>query len=595
MTLKVSGAELSEGGATRRISVLPKSVAAAEFILKFPRPGDARLEVSVRAGVDADAVVRILPVRPDGRPVHLSTSSLVDGETVLELDVPKDAIPGTTRSRLTLHRGPLTQFIEGLDGMLVEPYGCFEQTSSCNYPNLMIVRYLRANGIRKPDIEKRAMDFLARGYQRLLGFEVGSKSGGFSLYGQAPASPWLTAYGLMEFQDMAKVYPVDPALLDRIRAFLKGGMRGDGSFALDGGAHERVAGGLLAETAYVVWALGSEAPETSLRFLRENLPEIRKDAYLSALAANALRAKDPQTANALARGLKALALREKIGGKIVLRMSAARSLAWGYGETAGIEAMALSALAVLDSGESLDFAREALASLQSQIGPRGAWHSTHATVLSLKALERASIAGRNMGPATATVRVGEEAPKTLRIPAEETAAPVVLPIELKPGPNRIRIRTEGAPLAARLSCETYVPWAAAEAPSEPAANPLLAHVRYDKTEAGQGSAVSGTLEISAKERTVEVPMVEWGLPAGFEPSAADLDAAKADGLLERWEISGRTLRLYFPDLPPGPPKTLRVRFTATSKGSLAAPAGRAYEYYRREAAVALPPVRFTIR
>ena len=39
--------------------------------------------------------------------------------------------------------------------------------------------------------------------------------GGFSLFGQAPADRMLTAYGLMEFTDMARVHPVDEAIVDR--------------------------------------------------------------------------------------------------------------------------------------------------------------------------------------------------------------------------------------------------------------------------------------------------------------------------------------------------------------------------------------------
>ena len=47
------------------------------------------------------------------------------------------------------------------------------------------------------------------------GTEVGS-SGGFSLFGDAPADRMLTAYGLQEFADMSKVHDVDPDLVRRV-------------------------------------------------------------------------------------------------------------------------------------------------------------------------------------------------------------------------------------------------------------------------------------------------------------------------------------------------------------------------------------------
>ena len=44
----------------------------------------------------------------------------------------------------------------------------------------------------------KAEEYINLGYQRLTTFEVES-SGGFSLFGDAPADRMLTAYGLQEF------------------------------------------------------------------------------------------------------------------------------------------------------------------------------------------------------------------------------------------------------------------------------------------------------------------------------------------------------------------------------------------------------------
>ena len=55
-----------------------------------------------------------------------------------------------------------------------------------------------------PEIAATASNYIQLGYQRLLSFEVGG--GGFDWFGRGPANVVLTAYGLMEFADMAKVY-----------------------------------------------------------------------------------------------------------------------------------------------------------------------------------------------------------------------------------------------------------------------------------------------------------------------------------------------------------------------------------------------------
>lgn len=61
---------------------------------------------------------------------------------------------------------------------------------------------------------RRNSDFIKQGVERLLSFEV--KGGGFSLFGRAPASASLTAYGILEFRtivDYLKNRDSDPELL----------------------------------------------------------------------------------------------------------------------------------------------------------------------------------------------------------------------------------------------------------------------------------------------------------------------------------------------------------------------------------------------
>ena len=60
------------------------------------------------------------------------------------IDVPESAVPGTVRGTLRLFRGASDQAVDGLEGMLREPHGCFEQTSSTTYPNLLVLQLLKA-------------------------------------------------------------------------------------------------------------------------------------------------------------------------------------------------------------------------------------------------------------------------------------------------------------------------------------------------------------------------------------------------------------------------------------------------------------------
>jgi hypothetical protein len=111
------------------------------------------------------------------------------------------------RSFVRLYPGPLSQVVEGMDAILRMPFGCFEQTSSATYPNVLALDYMKRTKKLTPEVHAKAEGFIANGYQRLLTFEV--PGGGFSWFGNAPANKILTAYGLMEFSDMSRVHDVD--------------------------------------------------------------------------------------------------------------------------------------------------------------------------------------------------------------------------------------------------------------------------------------------------------------------------------------------------------------------------------------------------
>ena len=60
-------------------------------------------------------------------------------------------------------------------GLLQEPCGCFEQASSSNYPNVMVLGYLDATGDDVPVMAARARELLPKGYQKITGYECKQK------------------------------------------------------------------------------------------------------------------------------------------------------------------------------------------------------------------------------------------------------------------------------------------------------------------------------------------------------------------------------------------------------------------------------------
>ena len=135
-----------------------------------------------------------------------------------------------------------------------------------------------------PELQLQAEKYVGTGYQRLLTFEV--NGGGFSLFGGPPARVFLSAYGLMEFNDMAKVYPVDEAVIERAARWLLDQQQPDGTWQVN---DYRAGQGTLGATSYVVWALVEAGHEDTpqvgqaVSYIREfALQEV--DAYNLALA-----------------------------------------------------------------------------------------------------------------------------------------------------------------------------------------------------------------------------------------------------------------------------------------------------------------------
>ena len=75
------------------------------------------------------------------------------------------AMPSRDASKLyvKIYPGAMAQVIEGLDGMLRMPGGCFEQTSSSAFPNILIVDYIKKTRTASPAILMKAEAVAQRG------------------------------------------------------------------------------------------------------------------------------------------------------------------------------------------------------------------------------------------------------------------------------------------------------------------------------------------------------------------------------------------------------------------------------------------------
>lgn len=590
--------------AAREIDLGKGEVRSTRYTIRVTKVGTHRLRVTARAGKVADAIEREVQVEPDGRRVEVAINGSLERPAEHTLRVPADAIEGSVKAFVKVYPSGFSQLVEGLDGIFRMPYGCFEQTSSTTYPNILALQYLKQTGKAVPAVEAKARQYLHLGYQRLVGFEI--PGGGFDWFGRPPAHLTLTAYGLLEFEDMAKVHDVDPNLLSRTRRWLMAQRKADGSWEpVSRMLHEdpTAADATLARlstTAYVAWAVFNggnatqEARATREYLLTQPAAGI-KDPHVLALVCLALHAIDPQAAELTAYldALADLAKKEGDSKAYWQKPAGRRTMFYGHGQSADVETTALATLALLSAKRSPEVARPALAWLVSKKDAGGTWSTTQATVLALKAL----IAGQSSAePAerSLVLKLGDHEQK-LTIPADqgEVLKMVDLSAHVKPGDNRLSLtETTKTGVSYQVVFRNHVPEAKQPAKDD---GPLGITLKYDRTSLAVDDVVRATATVTNNMRT-EVPMVmlELPVPPGFEADA-DALAKEVDGkVIARVQVRPRSVLVYFVRL--GLEDRQVLKYTLRAKMPVKAVAGPAqvYEYYDPAKRAQTPTTRFEV-
>jgi alpha-2-macroglobulin-like protein len=553
--------------------------------------GESPVSFSASGSGLTDEFTRTLRVVPRGFPIEQAFSGTVKDKVGHTFDTGA-AVKGTLTGVVRLYPSPTSTLISGLEGMLRQPSGCFEQTSSTNYPNVMIASYLEKNNIAAPDIAARAQQLMDDGYKKLVGFETKEK--GYEWFGGAPGHEALTAYGLLEFMDMKAVYGgVDDAMVQRTAAWLKQRRDGKGGYtrnprALDsfGGAPPEVT------NAYITWAL-SEAKTTGID--AEVQAEAARatsttDAYQLALATNTL-FNAGRTTEAESAAKKLAAMQDATGAFT----KAATSITRSGGQNLHLETTALSVLALLKSSTRFpDETRKAVEWMTRNRGMYGQWGATQATVLSLKAfIAYVEANTRTQNPGTVIVKVNGVVHKTVNYEAGHKD-PIVIddlgPV-LTAGQNEITILLDGSDA---LPYTVGLAWRSTSPASAPDAIVDLA-VKADKTSVRMGEPVRVTATVSNKTPVGQpMTLARVGIPGGLVSQDWQLKKLREEGRIAFYETRAREVILYFRDLAPNARHEIPIDLVATVPGSYEAPASSAYLYYTDDKKTWVEPLRVEI-
>lgn len=588
--------------AEKSVILEENEVSVIYFRLRAKDIGRHSFTVKAIGSKMSDAIKREIEIVPDGKKFEYIVSDRLAGKITKSVYIPEESIDGSGKIFVRVFPGMVSQVVEGMESMLGMPFGCFEQTSSITYPNILILDYLR--GIKKitPEIEMKAEQYINVGYQRLLAYEV--TGGGFEWFGNAPANRLLTAYGLMEFYDMAEVFETDPNIVPRTQRWLINQQNKDGSWSPDKSyCHQeswnRIQKNRTLPTAYILWSLaetgykGKELKKAAA-YVEDNLGK-EEDAYILAICANAFVTYEPdgKTTEKIIKRLIDKRIEEK---DVVYWSSGIPTFTYAKGKGADIEATALATYALIKYNRYPNILNKAINYLVKSKYPGSTWGSTQATFLALKCL-LASLKGSTENvDATVRVLINGKSKETIRLYEDNADIMYLIDLtkETKEGKNEVTVSIEGKgnPMY-EIASRYYIPWKLVM--PEKKKDILSIDVDYDKTTLTQDDIV--TCSVKIKNNILEsanMVIVDLGIPPGFSVETGDLQKLVGKKI-EKYSLTARQIILYIERIDFKHPIELSYRIKAKFPIKAKTPTSKVYKYYEPEVETIAEPIDIEVK
>jgi len=553
---------------TSYVRIVPSGVA-----------GTHTLAIHVNSKDYADVIRHTVEIHPIGFPMKMSVSGN-DKEKNFAF-VMKDVEKGSVKGEMTAYSDILGDLFTGAESILREPHGCFEQVSSSTFPNILALQFLKESGQVRPQVEKQAMNYIKRGYEKLIAYEI--NGGGFEWFGSPPAHEGLTAYGLIEFHEMKKVYAgVDTKMIDRTRDWLLSRRNGDGTFKLQlYGLDDFSKPSGDVTNAYITYALSETGFTAIEKEYKNSYAEAWKsrDMYRLGLLAN--------TAFNLGKGEDYNILidlfQKQVAKDGIRNLHSDHSVVWSQGISLTNETLALWAIAMLKGGDkNLPLVHQVVQALVSTRS-YGMFGSTQATILSLKALtEYAKRVKASRQPGDITIALNNNVTDT-RSYTGGMREPILLSNftkTLKEGRNSLSIlfanTTEAMPYSMNVSWNTKTPVS-----NEACSVKIQTSLSKERMKLNETVRLKTVIEnLSGRGQPMTMALV--GIPAGLSVQPWQLKELQDKKVFDFYEIIGDRLALYYRQLKPREVKTINLDLKADVAGSFTGVASNAYLYYTDE-------------
>lgn len=250
----------------KKLTIGSQDALNALFTIRPIKVGLISLKVTAATSCSvSDCIIKTLNVECEGVPQFANVAVYIDlrersqiDPIDLQIDIPKVALPDSTRIGITCVGDLLGGTIQNLQHLIRLPYGCGEQNMLNFVPNIVVLNYLKSTHQLTDEIEAKAKRYMEVGYQRELSYK--HKDGSFSAFGEHDkcGSTWLTAFVARSFQQAAEHIVVQDDVINESLKWLSVKQAADGSFIENGSiCHKEMQSGAsngVALTAYVLTA-----------------------------------------------------------------------------------------------------------------------------------------------------------------------------------------------------------------------------------------------------------------------------------------------------------------------------------------------------
>lgn len=580
LKLKLAEGMIVEGDLMQNVSVQPQKAKTVYFTIRTEgKQGRFPVQLTLESKDYTDEIHHTFEVRPVGFPVRHSFSAKALNRTV-SLTM-SDVEQNSATAVLTTYPNVISDLFSGTESIIRQPYGCFEQVSSSTFPNILALQFMRESESVDKGIQRRALNYIKNGYKRLKAYEI--KGGGFEWFGRPAAHEGLSAFGLVQFHEMKKVFPgVSEDMMNRTRDWLMKKRDGKGGFKQHKGKYGFSAARAEVTNSYITYALS----ETGTRDLEKeylaayNEATKSRDMYRMALVAHtAYNLGKREEYKALIREFK-----KQITSPDFTGFQADHSLVRSYGKSLQTEITALWTIALLKDNEPdlslIEFCINRIVSNRKY----GGFGSTQATALSLKALTDYAFlikASEEDGEIELLVDNRHIESLTYKAGNREKLSTSNFASQLNHnGKQQLQIRFKDTkramPYTVDIQWYTKTPPSSKECKVQISTSLSASRVKVNET-------VRLTATVSnATAGGIPMTMGIIGIPAGLSLQPWQLKQMQEREVFDFYEITDGNLVVYYREMAPKAEHVIKLDLKADIPGEYSGAASSAYLYYTDE-------------